>query len=85
MECNCSTSSEYFTDANLLSLVPQSMLYLAAVYTTMIVLGLYLVKEKPKNEEHHMPEDQEKLSKTFHFLWYELFQSRDFWFLFMTR
>ena len=60
------------------------MLYLSAVFAILLIIGLSLVAEKPENTQK-IGEDKEKLSKTFYFLWSELFQSRDFWFLFMTR
>ena len=84
LESNSTTTSEYFTDANLLTRVPLSVLYLTALYTALIVIGFSLVADNSKNAKTNS-EDQNKLSKTFNFLWSELLPSRNFWLLFLTR
>ena len=85
MDCNSSKTSKYFTDAGLLERIPQAMLYLAAVYTVLIVIGLLMITENPKTNDDEQPSISSKFIKTFQFLSTKILNTWDFWFLFLSR
>ena len=85
MDCNSTKTGEYFTDAALLARIPQSMLYLAAVYAALIVTGLLMITEKPKTKDYENPKLASKFIKTLQFLCTKILNTRNFWFLFLSR
>ena len=85
MDCNSTKTGEYFTDAALLERIPQAMFYLAAVYAALILIGLLMITEKPKTKDDEKPKLSSKLIKTFQFLCTKILNTRDFWFLFLSR
>ena len=85
MDCNSSKTFKYFTDAGLLERIPQAMLYLAAVYTVLIVIGLLMITEKPKTNDDKQPSLSSKFIKNFQFLYTKILNTRDFWLLFLSR
>ena len=85
MDCNSTKTEEYFTDASLLARIPQAMFYLAAVYAALILIGFLMITEKPKTKDDEKPKLSSKLIKTFQFLCTKILNTRDFWFLFLSR
>ena len=85
MDCNSTKTGEYFTDAYLLERIPQAMFYLAAVYAALILIGLLMITENPKIKDEEKPKLSSKLIKTFQFLCTKILNTRDFWFLFLSR
>ena len=85
LDCNCTKIFEFFTDAALLVRIPQSMLHLSALYAGLIGIGLLMITEKPRFKDDDKPKLSSKLIKTFQFLYSNILNTRDFWFLFLSR
>jgi len=80
------SNSSYFTSKDVLDNVPTALLYLSAVYTSLLFLGFILTVEKIEDGASNMKQDLcSRLRDSFSYLFSKTFTRLDFYLLLLTR
>ena len=82
---NGSSSGSYFTSPEVLSKVPNSLLYLTAIYTSLLVIGFILCNEKESASSKGGKQSIDNLKASFSYLVKVGLKSFNFYVLFFTR
>ena len=79
------TTETYFTDPELLGNVPSLMLFMAACYAVVFILGVIMLVEKPQQEEREKTDLKKRLSESWSYFYKETLTRRDFYLLWFAR
>ena len=78
------SSSSYFTDPEVLANVPLLLLYMSALYTVLLSIGVMLLVEKDQGKTETV-DLKKKLTESLSYLYHETFPRLDFYLLWFTR
>ena len=85
-EISNSTSTSYFTDEEVLGNVPMLMLYLAASYALLLIIGFILTVGNPESQSKNIETKISiKLENVVKYFWTDLSGNSNFYLLWMTR
>ena len=80
-------TTTYFLDQDVLDNIPKTMLYMSAIYGALLVIGLLITTEAPKDDRSQSTEKKlgERLKSAWLFIYKDASRSLDFHLLWLAR